>query len=254
MAFERVKPPKLADTIVHQMEGLILEGILKPGEKLPAERELAERLSVSRPSLREALQKLEAKGLLETRQGGGSYIKDILLEGFTNPLVELLRDHPESSRDLLEFRQALEGIAAYDAAERATEADREIIQRRFEAMQEAHGRSDPSAEAEADAQFHLSITEAAHNLVLLLVMRALFDLLRRGIVSYREKLYTKEGVRESLFSQHEALCGAVLQGDAKRARLVALDHLTFVDETLRAIEREQAREDRSQKRLRTLSG
>ena len=67
-----VKPTKIADVIVHQLESLILEGTFKPGERLPPERELSERFQVSRPSLREAIRKLEARGMVQTRRGGGT--------------------------------------------------------------------------------------------------------------------------------------------------------------------------------------
>jgi GntR family transcriptional repressor for pyruvate dehydrogenase complex len=252
MAFDRVKSPKISDAIVAQLESLILEGTLKPGERLPPERELAQRLDVSRPSLREALQKLETLGLVETRQGGGSYVAAVLAPTLTDPLVNLFQRHPETVYDLLEFRQALEGISAYYASTRATEADRQILQRRFAAMEEAHRREDPVAEADADAELHLSIAEAAHNVVLLHIMRGLFDLLRRGIVSSRDRLYTKEGVREVLLRQHRQLYQALLGSDAEAARSAAHAHLVFVEGTLRELDREEERRLRSQRRLDNL--
>ncbi|MEJ2591253.1 MAG: GntR family transcriptional regulator, partial [Candidatus Thiodiazotropha sp.] len=70
--------PKLSDQIAERLEGMIADGTLKPGERLPAERQLSERLGISRPSLREAIQKLASKGLLHTRQGGGTYVTESL--------------------------------------------------------------------------------------------------------------------------------------------------------------------------------
>lgn len=115
MAYSKIRQPKLSDVIEQQLEFLILEGTLRPGEKLPPERELAKQFDVSRPSLREAIQRLEAKGLLLRRQGGGTFVQSSLWQSFSDPLVELLSDHPESQYDLLETRHALEGIAAYYA-------------------------------------------------------------------------------------------------------------------------------------------
>lgn len=80
---------------------MILEGSLKPGQKLPPERELAIQFEVSRPSLREAIQKLEAKGLLMRRQGGGTYVKEQLWQTLADPIVELMNSDPESQYDLL---------------------------------------------------------------------------------------------------------------------------------------------------------
>ncbi len=252
MAFQRVKAPKISDAIVEQLEALILQGILKPGERLPPERELAQRLEVSRPSLREAIQKLETLGLVETRQGGGTSVTAVLAPAFTDPLVQLFQRHPETVYDLLEFRHVLEGAAAAYAAGRATDVDREILRRRFQAMEDANRGGDPGAEAEADAEFHLAIAEAAHNVVLLHIMRGLFDLLRRGIVASRARLYSKEGVREVLLRHHRGLLDAVVAGDAPAAREAAHDHLAFVERTLRDLDQESVREGRSLKRLQTL--
>ncbi|NEU36631.1 GntR family transcriptional regulator, partial [bacterium LRH843] len=72
MPIGQIAPRRLADTIVEQLETMILEGALQPGERLPPERVLAERFGVSRPSLREAVQRLAARGLLKSRQGGGN--------------------------------------------------------------------------------------------------------------------------------------------------------------------------------------
>ncbi|MGL4855350.1 GntR family transcriptional regulator, partial [Plesiomonas sp.] len=123
MAYSKIRQPKLSDVIEQQLERLILEGTLSPGQKLPPERELAVQFDVSRPSLREAIQRLEAKGLLLRRQGGGTFVQQQLWQSFSDPLSELLSAHPESQFDLLETRHALEGISAYYAALRGTDAD-----------------------------------------------------------------------------------------------------------------------------------
>jgi len=140
MAYSKIRQPKLSDVIEQQLEFLILEGTLRPGEKLPPERELAKQFDVSRPSLREAIQRLEAKGLLLRRQGGGTFVQNSLWQSFSDPLVELLSDHPESQFDLLETRHALEGIAAYYAALRSTDEDRVRIRELHQAIERAQLR------------------------------------------------------------------------------------------------------------------
>ena len=82
MPFEKITSEKLSQTVARQIELLILRGILRPGERLPAERDLAERMGVSRPSLREALEGLEGKGLLFTRPGAGCFVADVLGNAF----------------------------------------------------------------------------------------------------------------------------------------------------------------------------
>ena len=135
----RIKPAKLSDQIVQQLEHMLLEGSFAPGQKLPTERELAAQFDVSRPSLREALQKLEAKGLVSRKQGGGTFVCDNLVGGLTDPLFELIGRHPESQFDLLEFRHALEGICAYYAALRGTKNDFLNIRQRYDEICQAQG-------------------------------------------------------------------------------------------------------------------
>jgi len=113
MEYAKIKQERLADVIARQLEKLILEGVLNPGERLPPERELSRELDVSRPSLREALQKLEASGLLETRHGGGTYVRNTIAEAVTEPLIDVFQRHPEAALDFIELRGTLEGMSAY---------------------------------------------------------------------------------------------------------------------------------------------
>ncbi|SQA97417.1 Pyruvate dehydrogenase complex repressor [Cedecea neteri] len=148
-------------------------------KKLPPERELAKQFDVSRPSLREAIQRLEAKGLLLRRQGGGTFVQNSLWQSLSDPLVELLSDHPESQFDLLETRHALEGIAAYYAALRGTEEDLSRIGDCHIAIQQAQESGDLDAEADAVMQYQIAVTEAAHNVVLLHLLRCMEPMLEQ---------------------------------------------------------------------------
>lgn len=246
-----MKQQRLSDRIAEKLEAMIAGGSLEPGERLPAERELASRLEVSRPSLREAIQKLNSKGLLNTRHGGGTYVCDTLEPSFVSPLIALLREMPESRYDVLEIRHALEGTAAYYAALRSTSEDKAKIRRCFEEMIANHGNPDPMDEARADAGFHLSIVEASHNVVLLHVMRGLFTLLQNSISHNLDKLYTLPRVFEPLSRQHERLMNTVIEGDAEKARQAAQEHLVFVEESLQQIDREEVHKQRA---LRGMSG
>ncbi len=97
MGFDQIRQRRLSDDIVERLEGMILEGTLKSGERLPAERTLAEQFGVSRPSLREAIQKLAAKGLLVSRQGGGNYVVETLGSTFSDPCYCCWRATPKHS-------------------------------------------------------------------------------------------------------------------------------------------------------------
>ena len=112
----RQQRKKLSDVITEQLESMILDGTLLAGQKLPPERELALEFDVSRPSLREAIGNLQARGLVERKQGGGTFVNRNLNSAMTDPLMDLVSQRPETQFDLLEFRHALEGMAAYYAA------------------------------------------------------------------------------------------------------------------------------------------
>ena len=124
----QIQTRKLAEVIAEQLETMLIEGQLLPGQRLPSERDLASQFEVSRPSLREAIQTLVSKGLLYRKQGGGTYVADQLTPQVTDPLMELVATRPEGQFDLLEFRHALEGMAAYYAALRGTEDDYQKLQ------------------------------------------------------------------------------------------------------------------------------
>jgi GntR family transcriptional repressor for pyruvate dehydrogenase complex len=169
---DRIRPAKLADAIAGHLESLILEGSLRPGDRLLAERDLAQKLDVSRPSLREALNLLEQRGLLISGRGG-AVVAPLLGETFSVPLAELLGSRPDAAYEYLEFRGFVEGLAAYFAALRASDIDREMVHMRFAAMEQAHDNPVASIEADTDATFHQAVYEASHNVMLLHVMSSL---------------------------------------------------------------------------------
>lgn len=248
MVYKRVKQPRISDVIMQQLETMILEGALKPGQRLPPERELAVQFEVSRPSVREAMQKLAARGLLVSRQGGGTFVAEDLGSGLSDPLLELFKAHPESQYDLLEFRHALEGVSAYYAALRSTPADKATIQACYDQLQRFHEEKAFDKEVAADVEFHLAIAAATHNVVLLHMMRALFTLLRQHIWDNLEQIYPKGEMRERIHQQHQLLLQAVLDSRPEAARQAAHDHLAFVEEVLLEQGKERTRLERALRR------
>lgn len=247
-----MKKIRIAEQIAIKLEEMISRENMKPDDRLPAERKLAEQLGVSRPSLREAIQMLISKGLLYSRQGGGTYVKNPLGLDDTDPMLTLFRENPEYRFDVLEIRHTLEGNAAFYAALRATDDDKQRIRQNYERMVFLHNSDDPMEEARADAAFHLSIVEASHNMVLLHVMRGLFDLLQNSISHNLDKLYTLPRVFEPLSMQHRTLMEAVVNGEPEAARVAAQQHLVFVEDSIKDIDAEEARKQRSLHRITLL--
>ncbi len=242
-----IRPAKLADAIADHVEKLILEGVLRPGEKLAAERELAEKFDVSRPTWREALEKLQSKGLLETTKSGT--VVAHFLSPLSRPLAELFSDKPRVTSDYFEYRRIIEGQAAALAASRATDVDRSALKSVCERMLRAHEIEDPAEEAEADVDFHLAIYEAAHNVVLLHVMRVFSELLRHEVLYNRNELYQRLGVRDQLLKQHLAIADAIQIGDPRLAEKAASEHINYTFKTVEEIRRDEDRIEASLRRV-----
>lgn len=244
---EAVKPVRLADSIAERIEAMILEGVLRPGEKLAAERDLAEKLGVSRPSLREALARLEDKGLLVTGRGGTTVAR--FEAALANPLAALFAGNERVTADYFEYRRHTEAVAARLAALRATEIDRAAIAACADRINRAHELDDPAEEAAADAELHVLIYEAAHNVVMLHVMRVFQEMLRQGVFYNRDTLYRRPGVRDELARQHLAIAAAVVAGDPDAAARAADAHIQFTFETSEEIRRDEMRRAAALRRI-----
>jgi GntR family transcriptional repressor for pyruvate dehydrogenase complex len=158
-----------------------------------------------------------------------------------DPLARLLQCHPETVYDYLEFRRMMAGPAAALAAERATPEDIERLRVCLKAMEESHDLEDPSREAAADAEFHLAIYEAAHNEVMIRIMRQFLRMVRQGVFYDRINLYQRRGVRDSFLRQHQAIFHAIAAGNPEAARSTADAHLAWTMEALREAQRADAR-------------
>ncbi|MDR5617618.1 pyruvate dehydrogenase complex transcriptional repressor PdhR [Arsenophonus sp.] len=249
MVYSKIRQPKLSDVIEQRIEHLILEGILRPGEKLLPERELAKQFDVSRPSLREAIQRLEAKGFLLRRQGGGTFVQTNLWQSFSDPLTQLLSGHMESQFDLLETRHALEGIAAYYAALRGTDEDLARIKSSHLQIQDIEERGDVNAEVEAVLQYQLVVTEAAHNVVLLHILRCMVPLLEQNIRQNFECLYTRKEMHAAVSKHRTQIFEAIIAREPEKAQEASHRHLAFIEEILLDISREHTRRERSLRRI-----
>lgn len=249
MTLPALKPARLPELLAQQLQQMIREGAFKPGERLPSERELAQRFAVSRPSLREAIQKLEQQGLLKRRQGGGSFVAEPVADALALPLAALLAGGNEVQFDLLEFRLGLEQIAAYYAALRGTEADFQRLAESVAQLTSDHQPTDLAAEAQAVMVFIERMVEASHNLVLLQVVLGLKGLLVSSIEHNLALLYQKPDAVEQVRTHRRLVLEAIVQRQAERAREAVLRHLAFIEESMLVLDRERSRQARALRRL-----
>ncbi|SDH39835.1 transcriptional regulator, GntR family [Vibrio xiamenensis] len=249
MAYQRIRQPKLSDVIEQELERLIVEGTLSAGQKLPPERELAKQFDVSRPSIREAIQRLEAKRLLTRRQGGGTFVSDNIWTSFSDPLLNLLSSHSETQLDLLETRHAMEGISAYFAALRGTSEDFARIQACLERISEQQASKNVEAESAAVMEFLIALTEAAHNVVLLHIVRSLAPLLEQNVSQNLKLLHRRDEVVEKVSKHRANIVDAIVSGQPDKAREMCHSHLAYIEETLLDLTREESRRERSLRRI-----
>ena len=249
MPFKQVQTEKLSSAVSRQIEQLILRGILRPGERLPSERELSERLAVSRPSLREAIASLQAKGLLVTKASAGIFVADVLGSAFSDVLIKLFADHDEAVFDYLSFRRDMEGLAASRAARLASDMDLQVIQTLFHKMEMAHSKRHAADEARLDAEFHLSIIEASHNVIMLHMMRSMYQLLQEGVFYNRRVMFKQRTTRDELLAQHRAINDALQNRDPAGAQAAVEAHLNYVRGCLEDQNRANANADYAQHRF-----
>ncbi|WP_137166169.1 GntR family transcriptional regulator [Salinimonas lutimaris] len=240
---------KLSDVITEQLESMILDGTLLAGQKLPPERELALKFDVSRPSLREAIGNLQARGLVERKQGGGTFVSKNLNAAMRDPLMALISRRPETQFDLLEFRHALEGMAAYYAALRGQPEDYAALTAALEQLPAPARNDEQRPLAEALGQFYIIMARASHNMVLLHVMSTMQAMLVDNIERNLDMLAQHVDVAADLSRQRAEIVAAISQRDPESARQACNAHLAFIEKTLLAINQRDSRVQRALRRL-----
>ncbi|GAF72383.1 unnamed protein product [marine sediment metagenome] len=227
MEFKEITPVRLYESVIDQIMDLVKRSELKPGDKLPPERELAEKLSISRNSLREAFRVLESRGLIKSKAGGGRYIREIRKNGYSNTENIILSLEKSSILELLEARELFEVKIVKIAAQRATIEDTELIEQVLNKMSEEEELK-YGKETESDTEFHLAIAKASHNFVFTNIIRLHLDLLK----GTREKTQQIPGRREERWREHQAILQAIKEHNTKKAGEAMLKHLRNVREAL----------------------
>lgn len=248
MPFSPVEAPNLANSAADQIRQLIAVDILRPGDSLPGERELAERMKISRTSVRAALKTLIAEGLLVSRHGAGLKVSENLGNTISDPLIHLLSHSPGVIGDYLDFRGIIESECAAEAADHANRGEREQIQRAHEAMLQAIEEKDLAKAAKADVEFHMSIVEATGNVVSIQINRCLHTLLTDGVERSHRIISEEEDAWSELARQHEQILEAIDNKDANAARDTMRAHLSFQHELIQRQKSNKKRMEVSEKR------
>ena len=224
MEFKEITPVRLYESAIEQIIGLVKRSELKPGDKLPSERELAEKLSISRNSLREAFRVLESRGLIKSKAGGGRYIREIRKNGHNSTENIILSLEKSSILELLEAREMFEVKIAKIAAQRATPEDIKLIEMVLNKMKKKEELKDEK-KTESDTEFHLAIASTSHNFVFVNIIKLHLDLLKET----RGKTWQIPGRREKQYQEHQAILQAIREHNSKKAGEAMLTHLKNVE-------------------------
>ncbi len=217
------------EEVMRKLETAMLDGTWQAGARLPAERLLAEQYGVARNTIREATQRLAARGLLQSRQGAGVFVTEQLRTAFASPWRQLVADHPVLRDDILEFRRVLEGATAYFAALRADALEIRGIRGLLRALEAARQQDDTTAEAQADAKLHEAIAQASHNTMFLHLHTSVIGMLREHITINGTGLRLQdEDASALLLLQHRTLCEAICARRPEEARTAMQTHIDFV--------------------------
>lgn len=222
--FNRVPRAETASqTVLRQIVALLRAGRLQPGDRLPPERDLAASLGISRPTVREALSALGLLGVIEQRQGRGTFLVESMERLPLEPYLYRLLLNRSTIDELKEVRALLEPRIAALAAERATPEMCLELTEAYEAFErEATSRVDVGSQAAAGTRFHETLARASGNVTLALLVHNLSDLMSAAGQVLNEQEY---GV--SLKAHHELL-EAVLDHDPVRAEQLMAQHLDDV--------------------------
>lgn len=218
----------LTGRVTDQVEQLILEDQLRPGDKLPPERELATRFQVSRTVVREAIRSLAARGLVAVRQGSGTTVSAPSVDSVTQPLTLLLRANRGEldCAKVIEVRRVLEIEIAGVAAVRRTSQNLDAMELILE--DRAGAKADPKAFAEWDMAFHLALARSTQNELFLLLLDSIAGVMRQ----VREVGFQVPGTPERAYLFHRKILDQVTKGSTEGARRAMREHLMESEQTM----------------------
>lgn len=239
MVYKKIKPKKIYEEVSDELYEMIRSGSLKPGEQLDSIQQLAENFQVGRPAIREALSALSSMGLIEIKQGEGTFVKTFDPAIMNHPLSAALLMDQDNIKHLLEVRKILESGAAEVAAKKRTEENLNELKDMLSNMEKVS--DDEELSDKADISFHVAVANASQNELLITLMNHVSELMTEKMRDIRRvALYSEEMTLKQLYQQHVRIYDAIVAQDEDGARSAMLFHLQSVEESLdRVIQKNQ---------------
>lgn len=215
----------VADRVAADILEMMASGDISAGDRLPSERRLAEELSVSRVSVRAALQRLKAQGFLIAVQGGGTRV--VKTAGDADPaLAELVRIDRTNLLDLMDLRAEMEVWAAGKAAVSATKEDLALLNRALAEMRTDNAPR-PQDKARADVAFHMAVARASHSVVYRHLLSVVRETLSEMLHYHRTELFGTPADDRMVMHQHGAIIDAIASADPERAKAAMRAHMNW---------------------------
>ncbi|WP_374718782.1 FadR/GntR family transcriptional regulator [Parageobacillus toebii] len=231
MKFKQIKTKKIYEEVAEAIFEMIKTGALKPGDKLDSVQQLAEKFQVGRAAIREALTALKAMGLIELKQGEGTYVREFDPATISFPLSIAVLMNKEDIWHLLEVRKLLEVGAASLAAQKRTDDDLIAMEQALHEMKEAIGNDELGEKA--DLAFHMAVAAASHNPILVSLMNSVSEMMIETMRETRRIwLFSRQTTTEKLLQQHTEIFKAIKEKNADAAQERMLQHLTNVENIL----------------------
>ena len=230
MKSRRIQTKKIYEEVADALITMIQNEELSPGDRLESVEQLAQNFDVSRSAVREALSGMRAMGLIEMRQGEGTFVSKFNASNFTLPVTVGMLLGKEDIKELYEVRKILEAGAARSAALYHQEEDLRPIENAIEDMKKANQHGEIGEEA--DMRFHTAIVNATHNQILIHLMRSVSEVMINVLRETREVLIYSEKKAVSLMNEHQLIYEAIKERQPEQAQQYMLDHLRNVEESL----------------------
>lgn len=222
--------PTIGDATYQSLKDGITGGRFPPGSRLPSERDLAGRMGVSRPAVREAMRLLVGQGLIEVRPRRGVYVRAAAEVGLGDAFSSLIGTDFDRVMELLEVRRALECRSAFLAAQYATVNDLRELDAIFDDLKRDHETR--VAGDDADVRFHCAIAAAAGNTVMTHLMATLHGALVKAARLTASRLMDSEHYRDEMFAIHTRIHEAIRERKPKAAEAAMNAHFAFVQREL----------------------
>ncbi len=220
MNINPIQKTNAVEQVFDQLQGLLIEGTWSSGDKLPSENELADAFGVSRMTIRQAMQKLKALGLIETHTGSGSFVREMYPEDSLNELIPLMYIGKPSQTHVFQFREMIDSESVRIATPLADEKNLSKLEDMLRKMEKASAEDNAEAFSNYDLKFHMTIVKMTDNPMIIKAYKILLNVLTESMASVIDKMKYKPAL-----DYHRRIIEAMKKRDEVLAEQLMHEHI-----------------------------